>query len=78
MLFKLFSPKNLAKNLSSLTQNKAKLSKNLIIILVFEKNAYFFAENHRKLPKIVVTTSTPELATAASNEGPASACLRAS
>jgi hypothetical protein len=34
------------------TQNKAKLSKNLIITLVLEKNADFFAEsveNRRKL-----------------------------
>jgi hypothetical protein len=28
-----------------LTQNKAKLFKNFIITLVFEKNANFFAEN---------------------------------
>jgi hypothetical protein len=32
-----------------LTQNKAKLRKILIITLVFEKNANFFAENCRKL-----------------------------
>jgi hypothetical protein len=36
-----------------LTQNKAKLCKNSIITLVFEKNANFFAENCRKSPKIV-------------------------
>jgi hypothetical protein len=35
-----------------LTQNKAKLRKNLIITLVFEKNANFFAENCQKLSKI--------------------------
>jgi hypothetical protein len=42
-----------------LTQNKAKLCKNLIITLVFEKNANFFAENWEKLRKIVIITSTP-------------------
>jgi hypothetical protein len=33
------------KKLAFLTHSKAKLCKNLIITLVFEKNAYFFAEN---------------------------------
>jgi hypothetical protein len=33
--------------------------KNLIIALVFEKNANFFAENCRKSQKIVIITSTP-------------------
>jgi hypothetical protein len=46
MIFKIFSPKNSAKKLAILTQNKAKLCKILIITLVFEKNANF-------LPKIV-------------------------
>jgi hypothetical protein len=41
------------------TQNKAKLSKNFIITLAFEKNANFFAGNCRKSPKIVIITSTP-------------------
>jgi hypothetical protein len=45
MIFKIFSLKNSAKKLAFLTQNKAKLCKNLIITLVFEKNANFFAEN---------------------------------
>jgi hypothetical protein len=53
MIFKIFSPKNSAKKLSFLTQNKkAKLCKILIMTLVFEKNANFFAEiveNRRKL-----------------------------
>jgi hypothetical protein len=31
-----------------LTENKAKLSKNLIKILFFEKSANFFAENCKK------------------------------
>jgi hypothetical protein len=30
--------------------------------LVFEKNALFFAENWQKSQKIVIITSTPELA----------------
>jgi hypothetical protein len=41
-----------------LTQNKAKLCKNLIIILVFDKNANFFAENCRKSQKIVIITGS--------------------
>jgi hypothetical protein len=41
MIFKIFSPKNSAKKLAFLTQNKAKLYKSLIITLVFEKNANF-------------------------------------
>jgi hypothetical protein len=40
-----------------LTQNKAKLCKNFIITLVFEKNAIFFAENCQKSQKIVIITS---------------------
>jgi hypothetical protein len=47
MIFKIFSPKNSAKKLAFLTQNKAKLCKILIITLVFEKNA-----NGRKSSKI--------------------------
>jgi hypothetical protein len=39
-LKKIFSPKNGAK-IGVLTQNKAKLCKNVIITLVFEKNANF-------------------------------------
>jgi hypothetical protein len=50
MIFKIFSPKNLAKKLAFLTQNK---------VLVFKKNANFFAENWEKLQKIVIITSTP-------------------
>jgi hypothetical protein len=42
----------MAKKIAFLTQNKAKLCKNLIITMVFEKNANFVAEiveNRRKL-----------------------------
>jgi histidinol phosphatase-like enzyme len=59
MIFKIFSPKNSAKKLAFLTQNKAKLCKILIITLVYEKNANFFTENCRKSQKIVIITSTP-------------------
>jgi hypothetical protein len=59
MIFKIFSPKNSAKKLAFLTQNQAKICKILIITLVFEKNANFFAENWQKSPKIVIITSTP-------------------
>jgi hypothetical protein len=52
-------PKKIAKKLAFLTQNKAKLCKILIITLVFEKNANFFAENWQKSQKIVIITSTP-------------------
>jgi RNase P/RNase MRP subunit p30 len=42
-----------------LIQNKAKIRKTkLIITLVFEKDANFFAENWEKSPKIVIITST--------------------
>jgi hypothetical protein len=48
------------KKLAFLTQNKAKICKILIITLVFEKNAIFFAENCRKSQKIMIITSTPD------------------
>jgi hypothetical protein len=44
--------------LAFLTQNTAKLGKILIITLVFEKNANFFAENWQKLQKIMIIAST--------------------
>jgi hypothetical protein len=62
MIVKIFSPKHLAKILAFLTQNKAKLCKNLIMTLVFEKNAKFFAENRQKSQKIVIITSVPDWA----------------
>jgi hypothetical protein len=54
MIIKIFSPKNSAKKLALLTQNKI-----MIITLAFEKNANFFAKNCQKSPKIVMLTSTP-------------------
>jgi hypothetical protein len=41
MILKIFSPKNLAKILAFFAQTPATLCKNLIITLVFEKNANF-------------------------------------
>jgi hypothetical protein len=42
VIFKIFSPENLAKQLAFLTQNKAKFWNNLIITLVFKKNELIF------------------------------------
>jgi hypothetical protein len=61
MIFKIFSPKNLAKNSAFFTPIKGKFAEKVIITLVFEKNANFFAENVQKSQKIVIITSTPEL-----------------
>jgi hypothetical protein len=47
------------ENLAFLTQNKANLCKMLIITLVFEKNANFFAENYQKSQKNVIITLDP-------------------
>jgi hypothetical protein len=47
------------EKMAFLTQNKGKLSKNLIITLVFEENVNFFAENCQKSKKIVIITSSP-------------------
>jgi hypothetical protein len=51
--------KKIGEKMAFLAQNKAKLFKTLIITFVFEKNANFFAENCRKLQKIVIITSVP-------------------
>jgi hypothetical protein len=59
----IFAEKN-CKKLAFLTQSKAKLCKILIMTLVFEKNANFFAENWEKSQKIVIITSIPGLLTA--------------
>jgi hypothetical protein len=45
MILKIFSPKNLAKILAFFAQTTASFCKNMIITLVFEKNANFLAEN---------------------------------
>jgi hypothetical protein len=59
MIKKKIFPEKFSEKIGFLTQNKAKLCKILIITLVFEKNANFFAENCQKSQKIVIITSTP-------------------
>jgi hypothetical protein len=59
-LFKYFRRK-IQQKMSFLTQNKANFKK-LIITLVFEKNANFFAQNCQKSQKIVIITSVPDSA----------------
>jgi hypothetical protein len=56
MIFKIVSPKKIAKKLAFFTPSKAKLCKILIITLVFEKNANCFAENWQKKQKILIIT----------------------
>jgi phosphoserine phosphatase len=60
MIFKIFSPKKISKKMAFLTQNKAKFRKKIIIALVIEKNANFFAEKWQKSQKIVIITSAPD------------------
>jgi hypothetical protein len=60
MIFNIFSPKNLANKLAFFAQTTASFCKKVIIKLVFEKNANFFAENWQKSQKIVIITSTPD------------------
>jgi homogentisate 1,2-dioxygenase len=45
IIFKIFSPKILAKKMAFFVQTPASFCKNLITTLVFEKNGNFFAEN---------------------------------
>jgi hypothetical protein len=59
MIFEIILPKILAKILAFFAQTTASFCKNVIITLVFEKNANFFAENWQKSQKIVIITSTP-------------------
>jgi hypothetical protein len=59
MIFKIFFPQNLAKILAFFAQTTASFCKNVIITLVFEKTANFFAENWQKSLKIATITSTP-------------------
>jgi hypothetical protein len=68
MILKIFLAKKIAIKLALFTQNKAKFCKILIITLVFEKNANFFAENWQKSQKIGIITSTPALAKDAKND----------
>jgi hypothetical protein len=48
------------KNWRFLLKTKLNFEKNMIITLVFKKNANFFAENWEKSQKIVIITSTPD------------------
>jgi hypothetical protein len=59
MIFKNIFGEKFSEKTSFFTQNKAKLCKNLIITLVFEKNASFFRRKLAKSQKIVIITSTP-------------------
>jgi hypothetical protein len=52
MIFEIVSPKNLAKIFAFFAQTTASFCKNVIITLVFEKNANFLpkiGKNRRKL-----------------------------
>jgi hypothetical protein len=59
MIFKIFSPKNLAKKLAFFADTTASFCKNSIRTLDFEKKTPFFAENWQKSQKLVIITSTP-------------------
>jgi hypothetical protein len=52
MILKIFSPKNLSKILAFFAQTSASFNKHLIIALVFEKNANFFAQNWQNRRKL--------------------------
>jgi hypothetical protein len=56
MILKKIFAKKLAKKLAFLTQNNVIF---LNLIITFEKNVNFFAENCQKSQKIVIITSTP-------------------
>jgi hypothetical protein len=62
MILKIFSPKKLAKSWRFLLKLLLVFAKIVIITLVFEKNANFFAENWQKSQKIVIITSTADWA----------------
>jgi hypothetical protein len=61
MIFKLVLRNILAK-MAVFAQTTARFCKNLIITLVFEKNANFFAEDWQISQKILIITSIPGLA----------------
>jgi hypothetical protein len=50
--FRIFFAEKIGEKLAFLTKNKAKLFKNLIITLVFEKNADFLAQNFQNSRKL--------------------------
>jgi hypothetical protein len=53
MIFKIISPKNLAKKLAFFAQTTSSFCKKIVIItLVFDKNANSFAENEKNRRKL--------------------------
>jgi hypothetical protein len=58
MILKNIFSKKVGGKKAFFAQNTASFCKILIITLVCEKNANFFAENWQKSPKIVILTST--------------------
>jgi hypothetical protein len=52
---------NFGENIGVFAQTSASFCKNLIITLVFEKNANLFAEICQKSQKNVIITSTPDV-----------------
>jgi hypothetical protein len=58
--FKIIFAKNRREKWRFCLKTKQNYENKLIITLVFEKHANFFAENWRKSPKIVIITSTPD------------------
>jgi hypothetical protein len=59
MIFKNIFAEKFDENIGVFCSNYSCCCKKLIITLVFEKNAKFFAENWRKSQKVVIITSTP-------------------
>jgi hypothetical protein len=55
------SQKNWRKKLALLTHTKGNFAEKVIITLVFEKNAIFFAENCPKSYKIVIIASVSQV-----------------
>jgi hypothetical protein len=59
MIFKNIFAKKYGKKLAFFTRNNANFCKKLIMTLVFEKKANFFAENCRNSQKIMIITLSP-------------------
>jgi hypothetical protein len=55
----IFSAEIFGENIGVFSSHCCLILKKMIITLVFEKNAKFFAENWQKSQKIVIVTSTP-------------------
>jgi hypothetical protein len=52
MILKIFLPKNLAKTLAFFAKTTASFCKIVIMTLVFEKNAIFFAKSGKNCRKL--------------------------